>query len=133
MYKRQQSEIAEVLPLQLRTDLDKIEAAIEGRPAKKKKKSKVASAVFLVFTLLFTWLSLYLFLQGAGTAYRALNLRIRGQKDTAEVIQIACEMRPQKNDDIQKRAEYTYFEVVTFTTDTGKAVSYTHLALQKYR
>lgn len=62
-----QSEIAEVLPLQLRTDLDKIEAAIEGRPAKKKKKSKVASAVFLVFTLLFTWLSLYLFLQGAGT------------------------------------------------------------------
>ena len=82
----------------------------------------MASAVFLVFTLLFTWLSLYLFLQGAGTAYRALNLRIRGQKDTAEVIQIACEMRPQKNDDIQKRAEYTYFEVVTFTTDTGKEV-----------
>lgn len=117
-----QSEIAEVLPLQLRTDLDKIEAAMEGRPAKKKKRSKVATAVFLVFSLLFTWLSLYLFLQGAGTAYRALNLHIRGQKDTAEVIQIACEMRPQKNDDIQERAEYTYFEVVTFTTDTGKEV-----------
>lgn len=31
-------------------------------------------------------------------------------------------MRPQKNDDIQERAEYTYFEVVTFTTDAGKEV-----------
>lgn len=95
------SEIADALPVHIRTNLDDAEAAIEGNPVKKKKIGRVMTAVFLVFPLLFTWLSLYLFLQGAGTAYRALNLRIRGQKDTAEVIQIACEMRPQKNDDIQ--------------------------------
>lgn len=119
-----QSEIADVLPVQARTDLDEIEAAVEGRPKKDKKgkRGKKMTALILVISLAFTWFSLYLSLQGAGVTYSVLSLRTQGQKATAEVIQIASEMRPQKTNRIQERTEYTYLEVVKFTTDAGKEV-----------
>ena len=39
--------------MQTRTDLDEIEAAIEGDLVKKKKSGKLMTAVFLVFSLVF--------------------------------------------------------------------------------
>ncbi len=116
------AEIAEVLPVQTRTDLDEIEAAIEGRPAKKKKGGKVMTAVFLVFSLLFAWLALYLFLQGAGAVCRAAGLRIQGLKTTAEVTQVAAVTPPRRTNSFRESLRYTYYEVVRFQTEDGLEV-----------
>lgn len=115
------AEIAEVLPVETRRDLDEIEAAIEGRPAKK-KGGKVMTSVFLVFFLLFAWLSLYLFLQGAGTICRAASLRIQGTKTTAEVIQVAAVTPPRRTNSFREDLRYTYYEVVRFQTEDGLEV-----------
>ena len=116
------AEIAEVLPVETRTAPDEIEAAIEGHPAKKKKKGNVMSAVFLVFSLLFAWLALYLFLQGAGTICRAASLRIQGIKTTAEVIQVAAVTPPRRTNSFREALRYTYYEVVRFQTEDGLEV-----------
>ena len=116
------SEIAGVLPVQTRTDLDEIEAAIEGRPAKKKKGGKVLTAVFLVFSLLFAWLALYLFLQGAGAICRAASLRVQGIKTTAEVTQVAAVTPPRRTNSFRESLRYTYYEVVRFQTEDGLEV-----------
>ena len=116
------AEIAEVLPVQTRTDLDEIEAAIEGRPAKKKKGGKVMTAVFLVFSLLFAWLALYLFLQGAGAVCRAVGLRIQGIRTTAEVTQVAAVTPPRRTNSSREALRYTYYEVVRFQTEDGLEV-----------
>ena len=116
------SEIAGVLPVQTRPDLDEIEAAIEGRPAKKKKGGKVLTAVFLVFSLLFAWLALYLFLQGAGAICRAASLRVQGIKTTAEVTQVAAVTPPRRTNSFRESLRYTYYEVVRFQTEDGLEV-----------
>ena len=116
------AEIADVMPVQARTDLDEIEAAIEGRPAKKRKGGKVMTAVFLVFFLLFTWLALYLLLQGAGTVCRAAGLRLRGIRTTAEVIQVAAVTPPRRTNSFRESLRYTYHEVVRFQTEDGMEV-----------
>ncbi len=116
------SEIADVLPVQTRTDLDEIEAAIEGYPAKKKKRGNVMTAVFLVFSLLFAWLALYLFLQGAGAVCRAAGLRIQGVRTTAEVTQVAAVTPPRRTNSSREALRYTYYEVVRFQTEDGLEV-----------
>lgn len=116
------SEIAGVLPVQTRTDLDEIEAAIEGNPVKKKKRGKLMTAVFLVFSLVFAWLALYLFLQGAGAICRAASLRIQGIKTTAEVTQVAAVTPPRRTNSFRESLRYTYYEVVRFQTEDGLEV-----------
>ena len=116
------SEIAGVLPVQTRTDLDEIEAAIEGDPVKKKKRGKLMTAVFLVFSLVFAWLALYLFLQGAGAICRAASLRIQGIKTTAEVTQVAAVTPPRRTNSFRESLRYTYYEVVRFQTEDGLEV-----------
>ena len=116
------SEIADVLPVQTRTDLDEVEAAIEGCPAKKKKRGNVMTAVFLVFSLLFAWLALYLFLQGAGAVCRAASLRIQGGRTTAEVTQVAAVTPPRRTNSSREALRYTYYEVVRFQTEDGLEV-----------
>ena len=116
------SEIAGVLPVQTRTDLDEIEAAIEGDPVKKKKRGKLMTAVFLVFSLVFAWLALYLFLQGAGAICRAASLRIQGIKTTAEVTQVAAVTQPRRTNSFREPLRYTYYEVVRFQTEDGLEV-----------
>jgi hypothetical protein len=100
------SEIANVLPVQTRTNLDDVEAAIEGNPVKKKKGGKVMKAVFLVFSLLFAWMALYLFLQGAGAIFRTASLRIQGIKTTAEVTQVVAAVTPPDKQLPRNRAIY---------------------------
>lgn len=118
-----QSEITKVLPLQTsRTNLDEIEAAINGDQAKKKKGGKVITAVFLVFSLLFAWLALYLFLQGAGAICRTASLRIQGIKTTAEVTQVAAVTPPRRTNSFRESLRYTYYEVVCFQTEDGLEV-----------
>lgn len=116
------SEIADVLPVRTRSDLDEVEASIEGRPAKKKKGGKVLTAVFLVFSLLFAWLALYLFLQGAGAIFRAASLRVQGIKTTAEVTQVAAMTPPRRTNSSRESLRYTYYEVVRFQTEDGLEV-----------
>lgn len=116
------SEIAGVLPVQTRTDLDEIEAAIEGDPVKKKKRGKLMTAVFLVFSLVFAWLALYLFLQGAGAIFRAASLRIQGVRTAAEVTQVAAVTPPRRTNSFRESLRYTYYEVVRFQTEDGLEV-----------
>lgn len=117
------SEVAGVLPVQtLRTNFDDTEAAIEGNSAKKKRRINVMTAVFLMFSLLFTWLALYLFLQGAGTVCRAAGLRIQGMKTTAEVTQIASVAPPRRTNSFRESLRYTYYEIVRFQTKDGLEV-----------
>lgn len=116
------SEIADVLPVQTRTNLDEVEAAIEGNPVKKKKGGKVMKAVFLVFSLLFAWLALYLFLQGAGAVCRAASLRIQGVRTAAEVTQVAAVTPPRRTNSFRESLRYTYYEVVRFQTEDGLEV-----------
>ena len=116
------SEIADALPVHIRTNLDDAEAAIEGNPVKKKKIGRVMTAVFLVFTLLFTWLSLYLFLQGAGAICHTASLRIQGFKTTAEVTQVAAVTPPRRTNSFREALRYTYYEVVRFQTEDGLEV-----------
>lgn len=118
-----QSEITKVLPLQTsRTNPDEAEAAIDGNPAKKKKGGKVITAVFLAFSLLFTWLALYLLLQGAGTICRAASLRIQGIKTTAEITQVAAVTPPRRTNSFREPLRYTYYEVARFRTEDGLEV-----------
>lgn len=116
------SEIAGVLPVQTRRDLDEIEAAVEGGPVKKKRRGKWMTAVFLVFSLLFAWLALYLFLQGAGAICRAASLRIQGIKTNAEVTQVAAVTPPRRTNSFRESLRYTYYEVVRFQTEDGLEV-----------
>lgn len=117
------SEIANVLPVQTRTNLDDAEAAIEGNPVKKKKGGKVMKAVFLVFSLLFAWMALYLFLQGAGAIFRTASLRIQGIKTTAEVTQVvAAVTQPRRTNSFRETVRYTHYEVVRFETEDGLEV-----------
>lgn len=117
------SEIANVLPVQTRTNLDDVEAAIEGNPVKKKKGGKVMKAVFLVFSLLFAWMALYLFLQGAGAIFRTASLRIQGIKTTAEVTQVvAAVTQPRRTNSFRETVRYTHYEVVRFETEDGLEV-----------
>ena len=116
------SEIAAVLPVQTRTDLDEIGAAVEGRPARAKKRGKVMAAVFLAFSLLFAGLALYLFLQGAGAIFRAASLRLQGFKTTAEVMQVAAVTPPRRTNSFREDLRYTYYEVVRFQTEEGLEV-----------
>ncbi len=118
-----QSEIADVLPVQTsRSNLDETEAAIDGNPVKKKKSEKIIAAVFLAFSLLFTWLALYLFLQGAGTICRTASLRIQGIKTTAEITQVAAVTPPRRTNSAREALRYTYYEVVRFHTEDGLEV-----------
>lgn len=116
------SEIADVLPVQTRTNLDEVEAAIEGDPVKKKKRGKLMTAVFLVFSLVFAWLALYLFLQGAGAVCRAASLRIQGVRTAAEVTQVAAVTPPRRTNSFRESLRYTYYEVVRFQTEDGLEV-----------
>ena len=89
----------------------------------KKKGGKVMKAVFLVFSLLFAWLALYLFLQGAGAIFRTASLRIQGIKTTAEVTQVvAAVTQPRRTNSFRETVRYTHYEVVRFQTEDGLEV-----------
>lgn len=113
------SEIMETVPEQPSVNPD---TANELEVKFQKKRSKKKTALFFAGSLLFTWLSLYILLYGAGVTWHAVNLRVNGIKTTAEVIQIASEMRPGKDRGIGEPIFYSYFEVVNFTTKSGSEV-----------
>lgn len=117
-----QSRIEAVLPVETQIDLEEIEAAVEGRPAKKKKRGRVMTAVVLAFFLVFAWLALNLFLQGAGAVCRAASLRLLGVKTTAEVTQVAAVTPPRRTNSFREDLRYTYYEVVRFQTEDGLEV-----------
>lgn len=116
------AEIMEAVPEQSPANPDLDKAANELEAQSKKKRSKKMTALFFVGSLLFTWFSLYILLYGAGVTYSAVNLRANGIRTTAEVTRIACEMRPGKNGSVREPASYSYFEVVNFTTESGREV-----------
>lgn len=113
------SAIMETVPEQPSVNPD---TANELEVKSQKKRSKKKTALFFAGSLLFTWLSLYILLYGAGVTWHAANLRVNGIKTTAEVIQIASEMRPGKDRGIGEPIFYSYFEVVNFTTKSGSEV-----------
>ena len=116
------SDISDIFPVQTQTNLDTEEAAIKENPLKKQKGGKVITSIFLVFSLLFSWLALYLFLQGVGAICHTVNLRIQGSKTTAEVTQVAAVTPPRRTNSSRETLRYTYYEVVRFQTEDGLEV-----------
>lgn len=78
--------------------------------------------LFLLFSFIFTALSLYILSYSIVVIYESLSLKLNGEKATATVLDISSQMYATKSDGDKDRLVYQYFEVLKFKTKDGKEV-----------
>ncbi len=85
------------------------------------KRTKL-KPLFLLFSFIFTALSLYILSYSVVVIYESLSLKIYGEKASATVLDISSQMYATKSDGDKDRLVYQYFEILKFETKDGKEV-----------
>ncbi len=117
------NEIMDEIPQSSYVGVDDAEAYIENNKKSKKRRKRKKKGFFFFLLLIFIWLSLYVVVNGAAAVCSVVNLKLNGVRAKAEVIQSACEIKPQSVPGIKPNSGFSYFEIVKFTDKSGREIS----------